>query len=131
VAEPKDTSLADSNSIHGPSAQNRWSSTRKFLKICLISTIAADSDFSWPWDQWHWKYYLTIFPCLCSSPKSEVRHVLYINLKARWSWTLSWTRSQTPRLHIGLDLHLVERVCLDLQHLLDVPHVLHDPLLYS
>jgi hypothetical protein len=65
------------------------------------------------------------------SPKSEVGHILYVNLKARWSWTPSWTQSQTPRLRIGLDLHLVVRVSLAFQHPLDVPHVLHDPLLDS
>jgi hypothetical protein len=32
----------DSNSIDGPLAQNRWCRTRKFLKIYLVSTIAAD-----------------------------------------------------------------------------------------
>jgi hypothetical protein len=36
----------DSNLIHGPSAQNRWHSTRKHLEIYLVSTIAADSDIS-------------------------------------------------------------------------------------
>jgi hypothetical protein len=81
----------DSNLIHGPSAQNRWRSTRKVLKICLVLTIVAYFNFSWPLDQWHWKDYLLIFPCICRSPKSEVGRVLYVHLKARWSWTPSWT----------------------------------------
>jgi hypothetical protein len=51
---------------------------------------AADSDFSWPWDRWHWKDYLLIFPCIYRPSKSKVRCVLYINLKARWSWTPNW-----------------------------------------
>jgi hypothetical protein len=54
---------------------------------------------------------------------------MYINLKASWSWTPSWTQSQTPGLQIGLDLHLIVRDSLALQHPLDVPHILHDPLL--
>jgi hypothetical protein len=56
---------------------------------------------------------------------------MYVNLKARWFWTPSWTRSQTLGLQIGLDLHLVVRVSLDLQFLHDVTHVLYDPLLDS
>jgi hypothetical protein len=36
----------DSNLIHGPSAQNKWCSTRKILEICLVSKIAVDTDFS-------------------------------------------------------------------------------------
>jgi hypothetical protein len=56
---------------------------------------------------------------------------MYIIFKVRWSWTPSWTRSQTPGLRIGLDLHLVVRVFLALQHPLDIPHVLHDPLIDS
>jgi hypothetical protein len=56
---------------------------------------------------------------------------MYINFKSMWSWTPSWTQSQTPELQIGLDLHLLVHVSLDLQHLLYIPHVLHDPLLDS
>jgi hypothetical protein len=37
-----DTSLVDFNSVHGPSDQNRWHNTRKFLEICVVSTIAAN-----------------------------------------------------------------------------------------
>jgi hypothetical protein len=92
MAKPWDASLADSNSIHGPSAQNRWHSTRKFLEIYIVSMILADSNFSWPWDHFHWKDYLLIFPCICRSPKLEVECILYVNLKARWSWTLNWLR---------------------------------------
>jgi hypothetical protein len=83
MAEPWDASLVNSNSIHGPSAQNRWCSTRKFLKICLVSTISSDSDFSWPWDQWHWKDYLLMFPCICTSLESE------LDSKSDY-WTLNW-----------------------------------------
>jgi hypothetical protein len=56
---------------------------------------------------------------------------MYINLKAWGSWTPSWTQSQTPGLRIGMDLHLVVRVSLALQHPFDVPHVLYDPLIHS
>jgi hypothetical protein len=56
---------------------------------------------------------------------------MYGNFKSRWSWTLSGTQSQTPGLRIGLDLHLVERVSLALQHPLDVPDVLHISLIDS
>jgi hypothetical protein len=114
VAEPSDASLIDCNLIHGPLAQNMWRSTSKVLEIYLFSMIAAISDFSWPWDWWHWKCCLLIFPCICISPKSEVIRVMYINLKARWSWTLSWTQSQTPGFRIGLDFHHVMHVSLAL-----------------
>jgi hypothetical protein len=80
---------------------------------------------------WQWKNYLLSFPSISRSPKSEVGHIMYVNLKARWFWTPSWTRSQTLGLQIGLDLHLVVRVSLDLQFLHDVTHVLYDPLLDS
>jgi hypothetical protein len=56
---------------------------------------------------------------------------MYINLKAMWSWTPSRTRSQTPGFQFGLDIIFVVRVFLTLQHLLDVPQVLHDPLFDS
>jgi hypothetical protein len=42
MAEPYGASLADSNSKHGPSAQNRWCNTRKFLKIYLVLMIALE-----------------------------------------------------------------------------------------
>jgi hypothetical protein len=53
-----------------------------------------------------------------------------INLKARWSWTLRLTQSQTLQFRIRLDLHLGVRISLSLQHPLDVPHVLQDPVLH-
>jgi hypothetical protein len=50
-----------------------------------------------------------------------------VNLNTRWSWTPSWT--QTRQFQIGLVHHLLMHVSLALQHLLDAPFVLHDPLL--
>jgi hypothetical protein len=37
-----------SNSIHGPSAQNRWYNTRNVLEIDIVLMIAGDSKFTWP-----------------------------------------------------------------------------------
>jgi hypothetical protein len=30
----------------------------------FVSTIAGDSNFTWPWDRLRWKLYLLIFPCI-------------------------------------------------------------------
>jgi hypothetical protein len=107
-----------------------WSYMKQKLFISQHH-VRYQTNFSWLWDRWHWKGYLLIFPCICRSPKSEVGHVLPVNLEARWSWTLSWTWSQTPSFWIGLNIQFVVHVSLALQHPLDVPHVLHDPLIDS
>jgi hypothetical protein len=101
---------------------NSWTSWT--LDIDIVSAILVDSDFSWIWDWWHWKSYLVLIPFICRTSKSEVGCVLYINLKARWSWTLRWTWSQTLEFRIGLDLHLDVHISLPLQCPLDVPFIL-------
>jgi hypothetical protein len=55
------------------------------LDIEIVSAILVESDFSWTWDQFHWKVYLVLFPCICRTSKSDLVYVLYINLKVRWS----------------------------------------------
>jgi hypothetical protein len=59
----------------------------------------------------------------------EVVCNLDVNLNMRWYWTLGWT--QTRRFRIGLVHHLLVHVSLALQHLLDAPFVVHDPLIDS
>jgi hypothetical protein len=44
VAKPYDTSLIDSNWIHGPSGQNSGAAPKMVLEICTILMIADDSD---------------------------------------------------------------------------------------
>jgi hypothetical protein len=56
-------------------------------------------------------------------------HILCINLKPKWSWTPNLTQSQTLQSRIGFDPHLSVHTSFALQHSLDAPHVLHDPLL--
>jgi hypothetical protein len=101
-----------------------------FRKNDLILMIAGDSNFSWPWDWLHWKSYLLSFPCIWRTSKSVVVCILCVNLKVRWSWTSRVTQSQTLQSRFGLDLHVGVHISLALQHSLDVPHVLHDPLLH-
>jgi hypothetical protein len=50
MAEPKGTSLMDSNWIHGPSSQNGGAAPKMVLKISTVLMIANDSDFSWTQD---------------------------------------------------------------------------------
>jgi hypothetical protein len=47
VAECLDTSLMDSNWIHGLSGQNGGAASKMVLEIGTILIIADDSDFSW------------------------------------------------------------------------------------
>ena len=47
MAEPKGTSLMDSNWIHGPSGQNGGAAPKMVLEIGTILMIAYDSDFIW------------------------------------------------------------------------------------
>jgi hypothetical protein len=94
------------------------------LDIEIVLAILAESDFSWNWDQFHWKFYLILFPCIHRTSKSDFICSLYINLKHRWSRTLSWTQSQTLEFQIELDLHLVVRMSLPLQRPLDGPFIL-------
>jgi hypothetical protein len=47
VVEPYNTSLMDSNWIHGPSDQNSGAIPKTVLEIGSILMIADDSDFSW------------------------------------------------------------------------------------
>jgi hypothetical protein len=82
------------------------------LDIEIISTILVESYFIWTWDWCYWKGYLVLFPCICRTSKSNLICVMYINLKVRWYWTPSLTRSQTLKFWIGLDLHL--DVCISL-----------------
>jgi hypothetical protein len=62
----------DSNYIHGPSDQNSGAAPKMVLEISTILMIADDSDFSWPWDWYHWKGYLLSFPFICRMSKTEV-----------------------------------------------------------
>jgi hypothetical protein len=129
MAEPYDASLMDSNWIHGPSGQNSSAAPKMILEIGTVLMITDDSNFSWIWDQFHWKCYLLRFPCICRMSKMKVVYNLDVNLNTRWSWTLSWT--QTRQFRIGLVRHLLMHVSLTLQHLLYAPFVLHGPLLDS
>jgi hypothetical protein len=65
------------------------------LYIEIVLAILVQSDFSWTSDQFHWRGYLVLFLCICRTSKSDLVCALYINLKPRWSYTPSWTRSQT------------------------------------
>jgi hypothetical protein len=47
MTEPKDTSLMDSNRIHGPSGQNSGVAPKMVLEIGTVLIIVDDSDFSW------------------------------------------------------------------------------------
>jgi hypothetical protein len=84
----------DSNWIHGPSGQNSGAAPKTVLEIGTVLMITDDSDFSWTWDQIHWKGYLLIFPCIYRTSKTEVLCNLDVNLNMRWSWTPSWTRTR-------------------------------------
>jgi hypothetical protein len=106
-----------------------WRSTKIVLEIGIVLMIMDDFDFGSIWDRCHWKGYLFIFPCICRTSKMEILCNLDVNLNTRWSWTLSWTR--TRQFWIGLVRHLLMHISLALQHLLDVPYVLHGPLLDS
>jgi hypothetical protein len=64
-----------------------WMSWTLYIEI--VSAILVQSDFSSPWDEFHCKGYLVLFPCICRESKSDSVWVLYINLKPRWYWTLS------------------------------------------
>jgi hypothetical protein len=79
----------DSNWIHGPSGQNSGTTPKTVLEIGTVLMIANDSNFSWTWDQCHWKVYILVFPCICRTPKTEIICNLDVNLNTRWSWTLS------------------------------------------
>jgi hypothetical protein len=46
MAEPYDTSLMDSNWIHGPSGQNGGATQKMVLEIGTVLMIANDSNFS-------------------------------------------------------------------------------------
>jgi hypothetical protein len=46
VAEPYDTSLMDSNWIHGPSGQNSGAAPKMILEIGIILMIVDHSNFS-------------------------------------------------------------------------------------
>jgi hypothetical protein len=83
---------------------NSWTSWT--LDTALVLAILVKSDFSWTWDWCHWNFYLVLFPCICRTCKSDFVCVMCINLKLRWSWTLSWTQIQTLEFRIGLDLYL-------------------------
>jgi hypothetical protein len=50
MATPYDTSLMDSNWIHGLSGQNGGAAPKTVLKIGTILKIADVSDFSWTSD---------------------------------------------------------------------------------
>jgi hypothetical protein len=94
------------------------------LDIETVLAILVESDFCLTWDQFHWKFCLILFLCTCRTYKSDFVCILYINLKVRWSWILSWTWSQTLKFQIGLDLHLDVHVSLPQQHPPIVPFVL-------
>jgi hypothetical protein len=59
------------------------------LDIEFFSAILVESEFGWTWDQFHWKGYFVLSPCIYRMSKSNFVCVMYINLKARWSWTPS------------------------------------------
>jgi hypothetical protein len=94
------------------------------LDIAFVSSILVEPDNSWTWYQFHSKFYLILFPCICRTSKSDFVWVLYINLNLRWPWTLSWTWSQTLEFWIGLDLNLDVRISLPPQHPLYVLFIL-------
>jgi hypothetical protein len=50
--------------------------------------------------------------------------MLGVNFNVRWSWTPSWTQSQTLKFRIGLDLHLVVHIFWALQHVFGFMYVL-------
>jgi hypothetical protein len=71
---------------------NMYSSwTSWTLDIEIVSEILVESYFSWTWDECHCKGYLILFPFTCGMSKSNFICVLYNNLKAKCSWTPSWT----------------------------------------
>jgi hypothetical protein len=39
------------------------------LDIEIVSAILIESDFSLTWDQFHWKFYLFLFPCTYRTSK--------------------------------------------------------------
>jgi hypothetical protein len=47
MAECYNTSLMDSNWIHGPSGQNSSATPKTVLKIGIVLMIVDDFDFSW------------------------------------------------------------------------------------
>jgi hypothetical protein len=61
---------------------NSWMSWT--LDIWIISAILVEFDFSWSSDRCHWKFYLTLFVCLCRTYKLDFVYTLYINLEPRW-----------------------------------------------
>jgi hypothetical protein len=81
-----------------------WTTWTQHIEFFLI--ILVESDLSWTWEWCHWKFYLVLFWCICRKSKFDFLCVLYINLKPWWSWTPSWTQSQTLEFWIGWDLHL-------------------------
>jgi hypothetical protein len=101
---------------------NSWTSWT--LGIEFFLAILVESDSSLTWDKLQWNDYLVLFLCICRTSKSDVVWMLYLNLKPRWSYTPSWTRSQTLEFQIGLDLQLDVRISLPLHHPLDVSFIL-------
>ncbi len=86
-----------------------WKGNIGFLWVLendFVPTIVGDSNFSWLWDWLHWKDYLLIFPCIWRTSKSEVVHVLCVNLNVRWSWTPNWKQIWKVNKH---DLNKLER----------------------
>jgi hypothetical protein len=87
--------MYDTNGYLHWSLQTRCNLWPDMSDLGRIFKIADDFNFSWPWHWLHWKAHFLIFLCIWRTYKSDMVHILCINLKTRWSWTPRLTRSQT------------------------------------
>jgi hypothetical protein len=46
-----------------------WTSWTLDIKIVLA--ILVEYEFSWTWDQFHWKFYLILLSSICRTSKSN------------------------------------------------------------
>jgi hypothetical protein len=83
-------------------AQNRWHNTRKVMKICLVSMILKDSDFSWPWAGGFGKLISLYFHAYVEYPNQR----LDASCASFWRWG-------GPRLRVRFKVKLLnsELVC--------------------
>jgi hypothetical protein len=73
----------DSTWIHGPLGQNSGATPKMVLEICTVLIIVNDPDFSWPWEQCHFKGYLLSFLCIGRMSKTEVICNLDVKLNTK------------------------------------------------
>jgi hypothetical protein len=69
---PLDATLMGLDMIHDSKTNKWWCNTKIDSGCPIASRISVASRWIWTWNQFHWKFYLLIFPMSSRTTKLDV-----------------------------------------------------------